>query len=376
MQPDLQTLLHLAAAPGNQHPRHLLLPTLRSRYISALTQLLAASDIEAYPEPLAFIDRNYDLIETSDDLYRCGLGQFIDTDLSTEQRLLHFLLLLVSIGAVGEWSLALAQANNAACLDCLSLNIGCYVRVQSDGQHCTLTTGMNRQAPTQHFIFQHGAWSDSDADSAMIFSAPHLTLGIFNQHIPRTAPELLAGLALSESPRTDIRATLAQALQLILHYHPSGMTWITAVLRGIIFVTTADGSTTSGSSPNQPGLIFVSHPIQAEHLAAQLVHECAHQYFHLTAHHLSLTTGNPADMAYSPFKRTHRPLDRVLLAFHAAVNIKHLTGAMLSAGVQSDYISTEDAQLCIDIEQMLASLHANPGLTDAGRELMRLTLNG
>nr|WP_275690449.1 HEXXH motif-containing putative peptide modification protein [Luteibacter yeojuensis] len=168
----------------------------------------------------------------------------------------------------------------------------------------------------------------------------------------------------------EIRRSLSLALRAIGSAYSRGLAWMTPVLRGIVLVDTGDGTTTSGSSSSHPGLVYVSHPIDVHHLAAQLIHECAHQYLALLNGHERLVRVDCRETFYSPFKRAHRPLYNVLLAFHAAVNIKRLTSAMLRVGLRSGYLEQEDARLDGEIDQMHRDIASSEGWTPAGRRLL------
>jgi HEXXH motif-containing protein len=127
---------------------------------------------------------------------------------------------------------------------------------------------------------------------------------------------------------------------------------------------------TSGSDCFNPGVVAVSFPIDVVSLAESLVHETAHQYYFLMNCAAVLTDPGHEQLYSSPLRHTARPLDRILLAYHAVANIICLYQLLVSrdAPYQPDRSSMDRAVQ--DFETLADHLVDNPWLTDAGRALL------
>lgn len=99
-------------------------------------------------------------------------------------------------------------------------------------------------------------------------------------------------------------------------------TWCARVLRQIHLVGSAQTVTLGRSSVGRPGAVLLSHPAELVQHAESLVHECTHQYFYLMTL-LAPIKRDPTDdrLYYSSIVSRRRPIDRVLMAYHAAANM-------------------------------------------------------
>ncbi|MBB4654901.1 HEXXH motif-containing protein [Xanthomonas sp. F14] len=126
-------------------------------------------------------------------------------------------------------------------------------------------------------------------------------------------------------PLTEDRAGSIEAVDGVLttlrDSVPEYLLWVLLPIKEITLLHPTDPrKTQSRSSSIFPGNIQITAPSTLPRLLAQLVHECSHQYFHLGQWVGPVTVAN-APTAYSILKNTHRPLDRVLLGYHAFANI-------------------------------------------------------
>jgi HEXXH motif-containing protein len=116
------------------------------------------------------------------------------------------------------------------------------------------------------------------------------------------------------------KRTLESALTLLEEHLPINYLWTMLLLHELVpeREPKPDG-TTSGSSLSWPGHVRISQSSVLQTII-MLTHECSHQYFHLVQWNASVVKkGAPA--VYSVLKETKRPLDKVLLGYHAFANV-------------------------------------------------------
>lgn len=104
---------------------------------------------------------------------------------------------------------------------------------------------------------------------------------------------------------------------------PAYFAWCRRVVRQIqVIGTPRSDLSLSRSSPARPGAVVVSYVKDSLQCMEALVHECTHQYYYM-ASLLTQMRANPNDdtLYYSSIVDRYRPIDRVLLAYHATANI-------------------------------------------------------
>lgn len=328
-----------------------------------------------YASALGFIDRNYDLITASVIPVLPALGQVGQGQFKLDHEVLRLLLVLVSLGASGSWSMRLDEEIDGY-VGTEFVHFDGQVSATSDGRRCEFIFDDNQEHRSRNFRFLSGHWIRETPDVSEFMLSNPFEVSLFCEANRFEDGSLVGNLPLSKTPIREIRRSTQNALQMIQSSFREGYDWIRRVLKGIVFVTTNDGSTTSGSSSSHPGMIFVSHPISEDHLAAQIIHECAHQYLSILHQVRPLTKSDHIDLYYSTFKRTHRPLYNVLLALHAAINIQKLTAKLIENGHRTDYLIQEDQSLREEIEQMSSEVRNSDGLTMTGQQLISVAMNG
>lgn len=120
----------------------------------------------------------------------------------------------------------------------------------------------------------------------------------------------------------DAVSEIALAMSLIMERVPRYGPWCERFLRQIHVVGKNKDISFSRSAPSRPGYVVASAPMPIELQAEMLVHECTHQYYFL----LELLTPIPMnrdskEKFYSPLAKRERPLERLLVAYHAAANM-------------------------------------------------------
>ncbi len=116
--------------------------------------------------------------------------------------------------------------------------------------------------------------------------------------------------------------TIHQGWQLILERTPIFAAWVASTAAGCLLIEPSGRHTTqSGSSLDHPGLIAIEAPACAVFCGEVLVHECAHQHMLAYTMMAPLVSAGSTETHYSPIKRAHRTLDRVLTGAHAVGNM-------------------------------------------------------
>lgn len=113
----------------------------------------------------------------------------------------------------------------------------------------------------------------------------------------------------------------ASALRLIEHCAPRYVSWVHRVIHSIEPIFMHPGLIRSASSSDRPGVMGLSGFSSAVELAELLVHEAAHQYVFLTRCIGPTVNQCHRSLYYSSARGTKRPLDSILLAFHAFANV-------------------------------------------------------
>jgi HEXXH motif-containing protein len=206
---------------------------------------------------------------------------------------------------------------------------------------------------------------------------PHVRVG--DRSIPvytGAAPEHALRLPPDESPSrrdaNELAAQLQAALDLLERTSTRYYTWSTRLLSCLFGVAPHADMTTNGSSSCQPGLVYVTHPSNPAAFAPILVHECTHQYFYLAETRAPVVNGRDGRLYYSPLKHTDRPLDRILIGYHADGNILAYVEEALRAGTAHERLfRAEREQLRADLALLEQPLHRTEGLRPLGESLWR-----
>ena len=129
---------------------------------------------------------------------------------------------------------------------------------------------------------------------------------------------------------------------------------------------------TSRSIPGQNGVVYVSSPCRGIRLAETLIHEASHQYFFLGLRELSYCSLNDDVLYYSPFNKLDRPIERILLAYHAFANVLLFYRSVLERTENEPLREFAHATIK-DLEGQLPTIgkyiERSPGMLQTGRLL-------
>lgn len=118
---------------------------------------------------------------------------------------------------------------------------------------------------------------------------------------------------------SNIEAAISLIVQCVPEYGP----WCERFLRQVhVIGQSREDASFSRSSASRPGYVVASAPMPVVLQAEMLVHECTHQYYFL----LELLTRIPVDPEskerfFSPLVGRERPIERLLVAYHAVANM-------------------------------------------------------
>ena len=165
---------------------------------------------------------------------------------------------------------------------------------------------------------------------------------------------------------------LVNAGDLIDQNAPEYLDWVTGVVAYVTPTTAPGGMQGSSSNYRFPGHIVMSDDQRPIGMAEMLVHEASHQRFHIAARLGPVDDGSDSRVHYSSLARKDRPIDRILLAFHAQANIVLFYQTCLQAGLDDGgYCSNHMHDQFERLEQLHSVLRQTDALTPVGLALWR-----
>lgn len=217
----------------------------------------------------------------------------------------------------------------------------------------------------QRFHRQAGVWLAEGSEAAIVpTGAVPLRLVGSGWHSLCDEPEL----ALAPDARSVDQLT--GALELLGEAAPEYRAWVLCLLKEVTPIgRPGERVLASGSSALRPGGIDVAVPASAIETAEMLIHECSHQYFHMLSWFGALVTKD-ARPHYSPLKGCERPLDRILLGYHAFGNAI-LAYEQLRAHGHGEGIAGRYRVISGYLDELVKPLVDEVGLSELGREILR-----
>src|SRR5690606_8117299 len=172
----------------------------------------------------------------------------------------------------------------------------------------------------------------------------------------------------------DVEGALSiynNCIEELVSYVFNAAEWIDSVVYSIVFLNDRDNSVRSRSSGSRPSLIGLCTETSISHLSTLIIHEAAHQHFYLTTLVKPICNGKDFSEYYSPFRKKTRPLYFILLAAHAAINIRIFIHAYLGSTINTSnkYLVLENNSLKNDTDIMLNQIYSMAGLTKSGISL-------
>lgn len=232
------------------------------------------------------------------------------------------------------------------------------------------------EASTARLVFERrgGDWHAA-TDGTALTERPAIALGGRRIELvladSETAEGAPSGVASAKGfAVAGYAAAIGRAYALLEAHAPAFAVWVSRVLRGLGPVVGAPGRMLSSTDRHWPGVITLSSPAADAAIAEMLVHECAHQYFHIARLLGPVDDGSDERLYFSPVKRMGRPIRRILLAYHAFANVALMNQHLLAAGADADgYCARNRRELAPQLETMARALDETRALTDVGRGL-------
>jgi hypothetical protein len=177
---------------------------------------------------------------------------------------------------------------------------------------------------------------------------------------------------LSRLPSSEILDVCRQTCDLMRRYAPPYLPWVDKVLRHLIPLDGGDGRLRSCSHSDFPGTVEISFPSTCISIAEMLVHEASHQYFHIARRLEAVHDGSDDRLFHSPVKGIGRPIDAILLAFHAFGNVVLFYRLCVDAGLDDKgYCAANAARHLAELEIMRSHIRSSRALTEVGTLLWR-----
>ena len=171
-----------------------------------------------------------------------------------------------------------------------------------------------------------------------------------------------------QAPSADMAPQIEAALDLLQDIAPDHAAWVCCLLKEITPLRRPAANTiASNSSALRMGGIDLAVPANALETAEMLVHECTHQYYHM-ASWLGPTVVPGAGSYYSPLKHCNRPLDRILLGYHAFGNAMMVFDRMAASGLQ-DQIRIRWETVAGYLRELSVPLQDGAELSELGQAL-------
>jgi HEXXH motif-containing protein len=177
-------------------------------------------------------------------------------------------------------------------------------------------------------------------------------------------------LRIARVPPALIARQCNAAVALLRRHAPVYLRWVKEVVRSIIPVNANLSGIIAGSDFTKPGVVQISFPIGTVLLAETLVHEASHQHLDVVRRLGPVHDGSDQTLYYSPIRKTGRPIDKILVAYHAFANVLLFYRLCRASGLRDrGYIKRNEEKLLPQLAQLEAPLHRSRALTSLGKAI-------
>jgi HEXXH motif-containing protein len=249
------------------------------------------------------------------------------------------------------------------------------IAVTSDGHCATIwVKGLNGACMSESVELERksdGHWEPPVGEPPVTIPGSRLAL------VPHTAvQDQLAiedefhSIAAFPTPDASMAAAYEEALAILSRHAPDYLDWVYRILRGVVPCRCDSSRSRSSSWREAPGMVLVSDGPTPLLIAEMLVHEACHQYFYLAGRLGPMTDASDSRMYYSPAVERERPLDKIMMAYHAFGNVLRFYRMILSAEAGGAVAEKAEREFTANIETMRKSLLCNPAITPLGNALI------
>ena len=177
---------------------------------------------------------------------------------------------------------------------------------------------------------------------------------------------------LSRLSAHEILGACCETVRLMHRHAPWYLRWVDKVLRQVVPLEGGDNRLRSCSHTDFPGTVEISFPSRYISTAEMFVHEASHQYFHIIRRFDTVHDGSDKRLYYSPVKGEGRPIDAILLAFHAFANVVLFYRLCIDGGLDDDgYCKVNAERHLSELKVMLTYLQSSNALTEVGTLLWK-----
>jgi HEXXH motif-containing protein len=217
----------------------------------------------------------------------------------------------------------------------------------------------------QRFIRRAGTWIAEGSEAATVptGAAPLRLVGdVWHSMCDETVDPVV--------PDAQIVDQLAGALALLREAAPQYHAWVLCLLKEVTPTRRPnENMIASSSAPRRPGGIDIAAPASVTETAEMLVHECSHQFLYMVSWFGTLVT-EAARPHYSPLKRRERPLERIVLGYHAFGNVL-LAYEQLRAHGHAKALAPRYSVVSAYLDELVKPLVDDVGLSALGLQIVR-----
>jgi HEXXH motif-containing protein len=266
------------------------------------------------------------------------------------------------LGVAGRWQLGAESGT-----ECRTLHFGGHrieggiASFESNGSEAIIEI---RSGRILHFRFVEGAWTSPDVNFARLAICDHVGA---EQWAMRAACDDQDG---GIPPTRAYAQAIAGALARLAKDAPHHWRWCMRLIHSCLPLAGSGNTIRSWSSAEYPGLVALCASGTELEICETLIHEAAHQHFHALKHFGDVIAPGSREMAWSPVKRCDRPMEMVLLSYHAFANVQLFYRQLMRAGiVAADWYLSHCATLIEWRPILEAALQGSSTITPLGKLL-------
>lgn len=160
---------------------------------------------------------------------------------------------------------------------------------------------------------------------------------------------------------------ISEGLDLMARVDPGYDVWVRRLLNTLILTSRLENRTCSGSWSDTSGTVYMSQPNSLLEVGEVLIHECAHQHFHLACRVSPMKTDAEKGRYFSPPVGRDRPLDMILIAYHAFANVLTYYERAFDMSLGDQLSHNRYDSFSQEVAVLEGYLDGNPGLSDLGQ---------
>lgn len=314
--------------------------------------------------------------ETSWDLAFGRVAQALESqDVDVIDALSEVALRLMAQGRPGRWKARLHEQRRLPWAGRWLLPAASEIAVDSDGSSATVELtlqGGERWGAT--FRRDGERWLTEGAEQMFQVGARRPITLFSSDAVPRDMVQEDDFHSIFEFPAITpaIAQPFAAAFEILGQHTPGYLRWVEGVLRGVLVCRCNESRTRSSSWKHAPGISLMSWSANPIEIAEMLVHESSHQYYYIASRVGPVVDGHDETLHYSPAVQRNRPLDKILIGYHAFANILLFYRALLRGGLAGDpYCTAMEARFSSEVETLERPLRDSQVLSATGLDLFQ-----